>query len=216
MVGVEELLEILRKAVIDGDCERACSVTRELVEKGVEPDVIVREALEPAMRVVGELFESEEYFIPEVLLSAEAFKKSFEVVRERLLKKSFRRLGRIAIGTVRGDIHELGKNLVATMLTVAGFEVIDLGVDVAPEDFVKAVRDYGVDAIGLSALMTSTMVEQRVVIEELERRGLRDCVKVVVGGAVVNEEWARSIGADGYARDAFEAVHVFKKLLGVE
>ncbi len=214
---MKDLINKLKIAIIEGDEEVALKVTKELLEKGIDPKLIIEQALEPAMKIVGEKFEREEYFIPEVMLAAEVFKKVMEFLKPHLSQEvGGKSKGRVVIGTVRGDIHELGKNLVATMLSVAGFEVIDLGVDVSPEKFIEAVEKYRPDVLGLSALMTTTMIEQKVVIEELKRRGLRDKVKVIVGGAPVTEEWAREIGADGYAANAYEAVRLVKKLLGVE
>ncbi|RLE54880.1 MAG: cobalamin-binding protein [Thermoprotei archaeon] len=214
---MEDLINKLKVAIIEGDEEEALKVTKELLERGIDPKLIIERALEPAMKIVGEKFEREEYFIPEVMLAAEVFKKVMEFLKPHLGQEvGEKSKGRVVIGTVRGDIHELGKNLVATMLSVAGFEVIDLGVDVSPEKFIEAVEKYRPDVLGLSALMTTTMIEQKVVIEELKRRGLRDKVKVIVGGAPVTEEWAREIGADGYAANAYEAVRLVKKLLGVE
>jgi len=215
--AMEDLINKLKVAIIEGDEEEALKVTKELLERGIDPKLIIERALEPAMKIVGEKFEREEYFIPEVMLAAEVFKKVMEFLKPHLGQEvGEKSKGRVVIGTVRGDIHELGKNLVATMLSVAGFEVIDLGVDVSPEKFIEAVEKYRPDVLGLSALMTTTMIEQKVVIEELKRRGLRDKVKVIVGGAPVTEEWAREIGADGYAANAYEAVRLVKKLLGVE
>ena len=213
---IEELLRKLKEAVINGDIESAEEVTRELVGMKVDVKRILEEALVPAMDVVGKLFEEGEYFIPELMLSAEAFKTSFEILKELLPKSEVKAKATIVIGTVRGDIHELGKNLVATMLRAAGFEVIDLGVDVSPEKFIEAIKKYNAQVLGLSALMTTTMIEQKIVIEELRKAGLRDKVKVIVGGAPVTEEWAREIGADAYGATASDGVRKCKQLLGLK
>jgi len=210
-----DLLSKLRKAVIDGNAELAEEITRKLIELNVDVKKILEEALIPAMDEVGRLFEEGEYFIPELMLSAEAFKASFEILKDLIPKSEAKAKATIVIGTVRGDIHELGKNLVATMLRAAGFEVIDLGVDVPPEKFIEAVKKYNAKVLGLSALMTTTMIEQRKVIEALMKEGLRGKVKVIVGGAPVTEEWAKQIGADAYGRDAYDAVRKVKQLLGL-
>ncbi len=210
-----DLLSKLRKAVIDGNAELAEEITRKLIELNVDVKKILEEALIPAMDEVGRLFEEGEYFIPELMLSAEAFKASFEILKDLIPKSEAKAKATIVIGTVRGDIHELGKNLVATMLRAAGFEVIDLGVDVPPEKFIEAVKKYNAKVLGLSALMTTTMIEQRKVIEALMKEGLRGKVKVIVGGAPVTEEWAKQIGANAYGRDAYDAVRKVKQLLGL-
>jgi len=213
---IEELLEKLKEAVINGDIESAEEVTKELVRMKVDVKRILEEALVPAMDVVGKLFEEGEYFIPELMLSAEAFKTSFEILKELLPKSEVKAKATIVIGTVRGDIHELGKNLVATMLRAAGFEVIDLGVDVPPEKFIEAVKKYSAQVLGLSALMTTTMIEQKKVIEALTKENLKKKVKVIVGGAPVTEEWAKQIGADAYGKDAYDAVRKVKELLSMK
>ncbi len=213
MSYMSELLDELRKAIIDGDAEKAKEVIRKLLEQGVDPFKIVDEGLVKAMNCVGELYEKGEYFIPELILAAEAFKESFKIVKDKFPRVSERRKGVVVIGTVRGDIHELGKTLVATMLELAGFEVIDLGVDVPPEKFVEAAEKYNADIVGLSALMTTTMIEQRNVIEEFKKRGIRSKYKIIVGGAPVTEEWAKQIGADGYAPNAYQAVKLVERLI---
>lgn len=195
--------------------EGVSRLVREALDAGCSPLEVIEGGLRPGMEEVGARFERGEYFLPELMLSAEIFNR---VVGEHVLpllggSLGGGSLGRVVIGTVRGDIHDIGKNLVATMLRISGFEVIDLGVDVAPERFVEAVREHEPDILGMSALLTTTMLEMRNVIEALKAAGLRDRVKVIVGGAPVTEEFAREIGADAYARDAVEAVEVCKKLL---
>jgi len=213
---IEELLKKLKEAIINGDIASAEEVTRELVRMKVDVKRILEESLVPAMDVVGKLFEEGEYFIPELMLSAEAFKTSFEILKDLLPKSEVKAKATIVIGTVRGDIHELGKNLVATMLRAAGFEVIDLGVDVSPEKFIEAVKKHNAQVLGLSALMTTTMIEQKKVIEALMKENLKKKVKVIVGGAPVTEEWAKQIGADAYGKDAYDAVRKVKELLNIE
>lgn len=206
----------LFEAVVEGDEERSRRAASELLSAGRDPREIVSEILVPAMRRVGELYERGEYFIPELVMAAEAFRAAMEVVRAELKRGSLPVRAVAVFGTVRGDIHELGKNLAAAVFEAEGFEVVDLGVDVPPEKFAEAVEKYGARIVGMSALMTTTMLEQRNVIEELRRRGLRDKVIVIAGGAPVTEDWVREIGADVWGRDAFEAVARVKKLLGVE
>uniref|UniRef100_A0A7J3X4J0 Cobalamin-binding protein n=1 Tax=Thermofilum pendens TaxID=2269 RepID=A0A7J3X4J0_THEPE len=215
MSRAEELERELFDAIVEGDEERSRRAARELVGRGADPREVVSSVMVPAMRRVGELFERGEYYIPELVLSAEAFRAAMEEVRPALRGGGTPARAVVVLGTVRGDIHELGKNLAAVVFEAEGFEVVDLGVDVPPEKFAEAVEKYGARVVGMSALMTTTMLEQRNVIEELKRRGLRDRVIVVAGGAPVTEEWVREIGADVWGRDAFEAVAVVKKLLGV-
>ncbi|ABL78865.1 cobalamin B12-binding domain-containing protein [Thermofilum pendens] len=212
---VGELREKLFQAVVEGDEAAAEEYTRRLVERGLGPREIVSEVLVPAMRRVGELYEKGEYFIPELVMSAEAFRRSMEVLRPLIRGQGESPARWVAVfGTVRGDIHELGKNLAAAVFEAEGFHVVDLGVDVPPEKFAEAVEKYNARVVGMSALMTTTMLEQRNVIEELKKRGLRDKVIVIAGGAPVTEEWVREIGADVWGRDAFEAVKIVKRMLG--
>jgi len=206
----------LFKAVVDGDEELSREATRELLGEGWDPRSIITEVLVPAMRKVGELYERGEYFIPELVMSAEAFRAAMDLLRPHF-KGSGAPVKAVAVfGTVRGDIHELGKNLAVAVFEAEGFQVVDLGVDVPPERFADAVVEHNARIVGMSALMTTTMLEQRSVIEELKKRGLRDKVIVIAGGAPVTEEWVKEIGADVWGRDAFEAVRIVKKMLGVE
>ncbi|HEX16246.1 MAG TPA: cobalamin-binding protein, partial [Deltaproteobacteria bacterium] len=175
----------------------------------------LNEALIPAMEIVGREYEEGERYVPEMLISAEAMKAAMGVLRPRLVETGVRLKGKVVIGTVEGDLHDIGKNLVAMMLEGAGFEVIDLGVEVTAERFVQAVREHKPDVLGMSALLTTTMIHMPEVIEALKEAGLREEVKVIVGGAPVTQEYAEKIGADGYAPDAASAVEVVKRLLGV-
>jgi 5-methyltetrahydrofolate--homocysteine methyltransferase len=211
-----ELKEELFRAIVDGDEDRALVVARRLVEQGATAEELVTEVLVPAMRRVGELFDRGEYFIADVIACAEAFKRVFEeVIKPNLRGESKRRLGVAVFGTVSGDIHDLGKNLAKVLFEIEGFEVIDLGVDVSPEAFAEAVSKYNAIVVGVSALMTTTMIMQRRVVEELKKRGLRERVIVIAGGAPVTEEWAKEIGADVCGNDAFKALKRVKELLGV-
>ncbi len=213
---MEGLKRELYTAIVEGDADRALAVARRLIDSGVGAHGLVVEVLVPAMRRVGELFERGEYFIADVIACAEAFKRVFEdVVKPRLERGEKRRVAVAVFGTVKGDIHDLGKNLAKVLFEVEGFEVIDLGVDVSPEQIVEAVEKYNAKVVGVSALMTTTMTEQRRVVEELRKRGLRDKVIVIAGGAPVTEEWVREIGADVCGDDAFKALRRVKELLGV-
>jgi corrinoid protein of di/trimethylamine methyltransferase len=212
-----KVLEQLHKSVIIGEPDQAKELAAQALEAGVAPLTAIEEALNPAMEIVGEKYENAEYFIPDLVMSAEAMKAAMAVFEPELIARQEKRqvLGTVVIGTVEGDIHEIGKSLVATMLSAAGFEVHDLGVDVAASAFVKRVQETGANLVGLSALLTTTMRNQEVVIEALREAGLRDEVKVVIGGAPASTEWAETIGADAYAENANEAVEVVKQLLGV-
>ncbi len=168
----------------------------------------------PAMDEVGRRYECGDYFLPEMLISARAMKEALAILRPRLIATDVKPAGRVVAGTVKGDLHDIGKNLVCMMLEGAGFEVTDLGVDVAPEKFVDAVRQGGVNLIALSALLTTTLPNMRVTIEQLKAQGLREKVGVMVGGAPVNDKLATEIGADGYAEDAAGAVALARRLVG--
>jgi 5-methyltetrahydrofolate--homocysteine methyltransferase len=214
-VSVEGLKRELFNAIVDGDPERALQAASRLVELGVDAQE-VSGTLVRAMRRVGELFERGEYFIADVIMCAEAFRSVFDaVIKPRLGQAGVRRLGVAVFGTVRGDIHDLGKTLARAIFEVEGFEVVDLGVDVPAELFADAVEKYGARVVGVSALMTTTIVEQRRVVEVLKQRGLRDRVIVIAGGAAVTEEWVREIGADVCGDDAFKALREVKRLLGL-
>ena len=214
---MSEILKQLREVVILGEPDRARELAAQALEAGVAPLTAIEEALNPGMQVVGDRYESGEYFIPDLVMSAEAMKAAMGVFEPALIARQEQRqvLGTVVIGTVEGDIHEIGKSLVATMLSAAGFQVHDLGVDVPASEFVKRVQETGANVVGLSALLTTTMLNQEAVIEALEEAGLREQVKVVIGGAPTSTDWAQTIGADAYAENANEAVGVVKGLLGV-
>jgi corrinoid protein of di/trimethylamine methyltransferase len=211
-----EILKQLQDIIIVGQPDQAPELARQALEAGVAPLTAIEEALNPAMQIVGERFESGEFFIPDLVMSAEAMKAAMGVFEPELMARQERRqvLGTVVIGTVEGDIHEIGKSLVATMLGAAGFQVHDLGVDVPASEFVKQVQETGANVVGLSALLTTTMRNQETVIEALKEAGLRDRVKVVIGGAPTSPDWAETIDADAYAENANEAVAVVKRLLG--
>ncbi len=211
------ILEQLQEVVIAGIPDQARELATQALASDVAPLTAIEQALNPGMQIVGEKYESGEYFIPDLVMAAEAMKAAMEVFEPELMARKEKRkvLGTVVIGTVAGDIHEIGKSLVATMLAATGFQVYDLGVDVPAAKFVKQVQEKGANVVGLSALLTTTMRNQEVVIEALQEAGLRESVKVVIGGAPASPEWAETIGADAYAENANEAVVVVKELLGV-
>jgi corrinoid protein of di/trimethylamine methyltransferase len=211
-----ELLAKIIESIDEGDPELTVELTRQAVAEGIEPLVIIEEGLIPGMDIVGKKFAEGEYFLPNLIISASGMQDAMQllepVLRER--HQVARSAGTVVIGTVRGDIHEIGKSLVATMLSVNGFKVHDLGVDVAIETFIAKIKETNANLLGLSALLTTTMTVQKEVIRALEAAGLRQQVKVMVGGAPVNASWAAEIGADGYAEDAIQAVALARQLCG--
>lgn len=211
-----ELLAAMRQSVIDGDVERARALAQQSIAAGLDPLEAITGGYTPGVNHVGEQFGLGEMFLPELVLGGEAMKAAVEVLEPELRRRGTARrsLGRIVLGTVHGDVHEIGKTLVHTMLAASGFEVHDLGVDVPAARFVEAVRALQPELIGLSALLTTTMPGQREVIDALAAAGLRERVKVVVGGAPVTAQWAAEIGADGYGEDAMRAVRLARTLLG--
>ncbi len=204
----------LFEAILTGDAKSAAAVTKQALDEGVAPLKLVTDAMVPAMDEAGRRFEAEEYFVPELLLAARAMKAAMALIRPLLVASGAKSAGRVAVGTVKGDLHDIGKNLVASMLEGGGFEVLDLGADVAPEKFVEAVKEKGAQVVCLSALLTVTMPSMKTTIEALKQAGVRDNVKVLVGGAPVTTQYANEIGADGYGENANSAVAMTRKLLG--
>jgi 5-methyltetrahydrofolate--homocysteine methyltransferase len=206
-------LDKLHGAVIEGDWKAAAAATQAAIAAGVTPLTIVTEYLVPAMDEVGRRFECEEYFVPEMLLSARAMKASMEIVRPLLVATGAEPVGRVVIGTVKGDLHDIGKNLVASMLEGGGFEVIDLGADVSPERFIEAATARHANLVALSALLTVTMTSMKTTIDAFATAGLREKVKIMVGGAPVTQHYADAIGADGYGESAAAAVALARRLV---
>lgn len=205
-------LKQLYEAVLNGDARTAAAVTKEALEAGTPPLELIQQHMIPAMDEVGRRFECEDYFVPELLLSARAMKAALEPLRPLLAAAGNEPEGRVVIGTVKGDLHDIGKNLVASLLEGGGFEVTDLGTDVAPEKFINAIKDKNANIVCLSALLTVTMPSMRVTIEALKAAGLRERVKVMIGGAPVTEQFAREIGADAYGENASVAVAIARNL----
>jgi 5-methyltetrahydrofolate--homocysteine methyltransferase len=206
-------LKALYDAVLNGDAKASRELTEQALAAGVSPLALVNDFMVPAMDEVGKRFECNEYFVPELLISARAMKASLELIRPLLTASGAQPLARVAIGTVKGDLHDIGKNLVAAMLEGGGFEVVDLGVNVAPEQFVNAVRERGATVVAMSALLTTTMPSMKHTIEALKTAGVRDKVKVIIGGAPITQKFADEIGADGYSDSAPGAVTLAKKQL---
>lgn len=205
-------LKTLYDAIVAGDARSAAAITRQALDEQVDPGSLINGTMIPAMNEVGRLYETEEYFVPELLLAGRAMRGALELVRPLLAKSGAQPTGRIVIGTVKGDLHDIGKNLVISMLEGAGFEVTDLGVDVPPQKFINAVREKHADIVCLSALLTVTIPAMKTTIEAMKAAGVRDGVKILVGGAPVTPEFAREIGADGYGENASVAVAVARQI----
>ncbi len=211
----ESILDKLTQAVVDGEPEEAEELAHQALEEGLDPLTCINEGLTPGIDRVGELFATGEYFLPDLIIGGDAMKAALQVLEPALTGDRGRDiLGHVVLGTVEGDLHEIGKTLVGTMLTANGFQVTDIGVDKPASEFVAAVQANGATLVGASALLTTTMLHQREVIEALQEAGLREQVKVMIGGAPVTESWAEKIGADGYAEDAIAAVVLAKRLVG--
>jgi 5-methyltetrahydrofolate--homocysteine methyltransferase len=204
-------LKALSESIIKGDQKTAVEITRMAINENIAPEKILNEGLISGMNVIGARFKKNEVYIPEVLIAARAMKMAMELLEPRLVAAGVRPLGKCAIGTVQGDLHDIGKNLVMMMLKGAGFEVVDLGVDVSPEKFVEKVKSSGVQVVGMSALLTTTMPSMEKTVKAIKDAGLK--VKVMIGGAPVTQTYADKIGANGYAADAASAVDVAKALL---
>jgi len=206
-------LNQLSEAILNGDAKAAVSLTKQAIDAGVSPMELVTNHMIPAMDEVGRRFECEEYFVPELLLAGRAMKGALELIRPLLAASGVEPAGRVVIGTVKGDLHDIGKNLVASMLEGGGFEVVDLGADVPPDKFIDAVRKHGSNLVCLSALLTVTMPAMRTTINALAEAGLRSKVRIMVGGAPVTPQFATDVGADGYSESASSAVALARNLI---
>ena len=203
----------LYDAILNGDAKKAHATTQAELAAGVLPMTLITESMVPAMDAVGKLFEEEEYFVPELLLAGRAMKSAMEILRPLLVSSGQKLATRVVIGTVKGDLHDIGKNIVGSMLEGSGFEVIDLGTDVSPEKFVAAVEERKPHVVCMSALLTVTMPSMKSTIEALKTAGLRSQVKVLIGGAPVTSQYAKEIGADGYSENASGAVGLVRDMI---
>lgn len=194
-------MDELKQLVIDGKTDKAVALVVKLLDEGQSADAIMGQALIPAMDVVGKLFQDGEYFLPELLVAAKAMQRSVEVIKQRSPAGSVAKSGKAVVGTVKGDLHDIGKNLLAMALEGAGFEVVDLGSDVAAEQFVGAVKEHKPDVVGMSALLSTTMYMMKDVVEAIDKAGLHGSVKIMVGGAPLSDDYAKKIGADYYGPD---------------
>lgn len=208
-----EEVKALHDAVLSGDAKLAREITQKALSDGVEPLQLVQRHMMPAMDEVGRRFECNEYFVPELLLSARAMKAALELIRPLLIASGAESSGRVVIGTVKGDLHDIGKNLVAAMLEGGGFEVTDLGVNVTPEQFVAGIKEKNAQIVAMSALLTTTMPSMKTTIDAIKAAGVRDQVKVLVGGAPITQSFADEVGADGYSESAVGAVALARRAL---
>ncbi len=207
-------LENIGNAVIEGNVDTVKELTNKALEDGQEPLSIIKDGLIGGMNVVGKRFKAGDMFVPEVLMAAKAMKSGMEIVKPLLTEGDMPSAGKIMIGTVSGDLHDIGKNLVGMMVESAGLELINLGVDISAEEFAEEVKKHKPDVLGMSALLTTTMLEMKNTIEVLEEQGLRDNIKIIVGGAPVTQDFADEIGADGWAADAASAKDLAIELIG--
>lgn len=213
----KDMFFALKQSIIDLDGSKAVNLAKEVVEKGIDPVKAIESGYAQGLSIVGDRFEVGELFLPELMAAAKAMEDVLRILEPEIekKKKTKKTLGRVVIGTVEGDIHEIGKNIVAAMFFANGFEVFDLGKDVPAGSFIGKAQEVGADIIACSALLSTTMAMQVRVIEKLTSQGIRNRVKIMVGGAPVTEDWAKSIGADGYAENAVKAVSIAKNLLNI-
>lgn len=207
------LVEKLYDAIVDGEAEAAHAAVQEQLAQGADPVTLITDSMIPAMDDVGQLYQEEQYFIAELMLSGKAMKAAMEPLRPLLAASGAKPAGIVVAGAVKGDLHDIGKNLVISMLEGAGFKVVDLGTDVRPEKFVAAIREHNPQIVCLTALLTVTMMAMKTTIAAIEAAGLRDLVKVLVGGAPVNDRFAKEIGADGYGATATDAVALARQMV---
>jgi len=210
---MDERMKKLNEYVIDGDMDAVINEVQTAIDDGLSADVILHEGLIPAMDVVGRLFEDGEYFVPEMLVSARAMQGGLNLLKPLLVAGDVEPAGKVVIGTIQGDLHDIGKNLVAMMLEGAGFSINDLGVNVSPTQFVEAAKEFDANIVCMSALLTTTMPNMSKVVDSINEAGLHDSVRIMIGGAPVTQEYADKIGADGYSKDASAATRLAKKLV---
>ncbi|HEX9061296.1 MAG TPA: corrinoid protein [Clostridia bacterium] len=208
-----QILNEISEALQKGNFKAVSQKTAAALDEGISPDIVLNEGLIAGMSIIGARFKTGEIYVPEVMLSARAMHSGLDVLRPALVKTGSKPLGKVVLGTVKGDLHDIGKNLVGMMMIGTGLEVIDLGKDVSSEKFVNAVKEHNPDIVAMSALLTTTMPEQKNVIDALREAGLRDAVKVMIGGAPVTEDYANEIGADAYTPDAGSAAQKAKELI---
>ena len=207
--------EGLADSVIKGQQQRCVDLTKQAIDEGIGPEIILNKGLIPGMDIVGDRFRRNIIYVPEVLISARAMKSAMELLRPLLTKTGAKPIGTAVIGTIKGDLHDIGKNLVGMMWEGAGITVVDLGINNPPEKYINAMKQHDAQIIGMSALLTTTMVNFKLVTQALEKEGVRDKVKVICGGAPVNANFAKDVGCDAYSPDAATAVQVAKFLLGI-
>jgi len=210
---VEPLMKSIFEAIIEGEVDTALEQTKAGLKSGLKAEEILNQGLIPAMGEVGKLFETGKYFLPEMLVAAHAMKGCLQILRPLLTESDVAPVGKVVIGTVQGDLHDIGKNLVGMMLEGAGFAVVDLGTDVTPQQFIDAVEEIKPDIVAMSALLSTTMIQFKVTINALKEAGALDSVKVMVGGAPITSDYAKEVGADGYAADASQASSLAMKLI---
>jgi 5-methyltetrahydrofolate--homocysteine methyltransferase len=208
------VIEELRQSVIEAETDAVSVYLKQALDDKISPDTILNEGLISGMREVGRLFEAGEFFVPEMLLAARTMEAALKILKPHLAEQGVEPVGKVAIGTVKGDLHDIGKSLVSTMLEGGGFAVTDLGVDVQPEQFIEAIQN-GAEVVAISALLTTTMMNMKTTIEALKEAGVRDKALIMVGGAPVTEDFAKEIGADGYAPDASASVRRVRELMGL-
>lgn len=214
--GIMEKLKQLADVVINGNAPETEKLTQDILDANIPADKVLNEGLIVGMDEVGRRFKNNEFYVPEVLIAARAMKAGMKILRPKLIESGVKPKAKIVIGTVKGDLHDIGKNLVSMMLEGSGFEVIDLGVDVSPDKFIKACQENGAQAIGMSALLTTTMLNMKSTIEAISEERIRTSVKIIIGGAPVTQSFAHEIGADGYAADAASAVTLLKEVLKIQ
>jgi corrinoid protein of di/trimethylamine methyltransferase len=209
-VKEEEIFGKIRDAIVNLDIDGVQNACKEAIEAGIPAYKAVTDGMSKGMVIVGEKYENNEYFLAELIMAGEVMKEGMIVLEPHLKSGDLKKIGKVAIGTVRGDLHDIGKNVVVTLLGAAGFDIVDLGVDVPSEKFVETVKESNPDILGMSALLTTTMIEMESVIKALKEAGVRDKVKIIIGGAPITKEYAEKIGADAAARDAVQGVNVCK------